>query len=377
MTATCAIPFRERSSLATVAITLVLLVGLPLLGIATSGIPLRPYLEFPPHPRPVQPAPFSWPVFLSMALFVLAVVGPLLFKVLRSQANPGTQAREHRPFPWWGWVGLAWLGIAWWLAWTRFEWMAPLQRHTFAPLWLGYVVVVNAASWWRGGRSLLAQRPGTLAVLFLVSALFWWYFEFLNRFVQNWIYAGIGEFGTVEYLVFGTVSFSTVLPAVIGTRDLFASFPRLSAGLERFVPLRLPRPCSIASMVLVLAAIALGNIGRFPHWLFPLLWVAPLLILTSVQALRGERHVFAPLARGDWRAIWLAALAAVFCGFFWEMWNYFSLAHWEYNVSFVQRFHLFQMPLLGYAGYLPFGIECLAIAALLGVGDTADGGKMS
>jgi hypothetical protein len=30
----------------------------------------------------------------------------------------------------------------------------------------------------------------------------------------------------------------------------------------------------------------------------------------------------------------------------------------------VQRFHLFEMPLLGYAGYLPFGIECALVMDL-------------
>ena len=30
------------------------------------------------------------------------------------------------------------------MAWTRFEWFAPFQEHTFTPLWLAYIVVVNA-----------------------------------------------------------------------------------------------------------------------------------------------------------------------------------------------------------------------------------------
>ena len=46
------------------------------------------------------------------------------------------------------------------------------------------------------------------------------------------------------------------------------------------------------------------------------------------------------------------------------MWNFYSLARWEYAVPFVQRFKVFEMPLLGYAGYLPFGVECLAVADL-------------
>ena len=69
--------------------------------------------------------------------------------------------------------------------------------------------------------------------------------------------------------------------------------------------------------------------------------------------------------RGDWRPVVSAALAALICGFFWEMWNYYSLARWTYSVPLVQRFPVFEMPLLGYAGYLPFGLECVVAGELL------------
>ena len=76
--------------------------------------------------------------------------------------------------------------------------------------------------------------------------------------------------------------------------------------------------------------------------------------------------MFRNLQKGDWRLVWLPALAALFCGFFWELWNAYSLAHWEYSVPFVQRFHLFEMPILGYAGYLPFGLECMVVSLMFG-----------
>jgi hypothetical protein len=47
------------------------------------------------------------------------------------------------------------------------------------------------------------------------------------------------------------------------------------------------------------------------------------------------------------------------------MWNYKSLARWVYIVPFVQRFHIFEMPILGYSGYLTFGIECAVITGIL------------
>ncbi|HQX22923.1 MAG TPA: hypothetical protein PLU01_06070, partial [Nitrospira sp.] len=104
--------------------------------------------------------------------------------------------------------------------------------------------------------------------------------------------------------------------------------------------------------------------GLWPDYLFSLVWVAPLLLITSLQLIRDEPTIFSGTAQGDWRTLWAAALAALICGWFWEMWNFYSLARWEYAVPFVQRFKLFEMPLLGYAGYLPFGLECLAVADL-------------
>jgi hypothetical protein len=72
------------------------------------------------------------------------------------------------------------------------------------------------------------------------------------------------------------------------------------------------------------------------------------------------------MSAGDWSGAVGAALAAIICGGFWEMWNYFSLAKWEYSIPLVHRFKIFEMPLLGYAGYLPFGLECVVIGDMLG-----------
>jgi hypothetical protein len=79
----------------------------------------------------------------------------------------------------------------------------------------------------------------------------------------------------------------------------------------------------------------------------------------------GEKTLFSPMGAGDWRTAVSSALAALICGWFWEMWNYYSLAKWEYAVPFVHRFQIFEMPLLGYAGYLPFGLECAVIGGML------------
>jgi hypothetical protein len=51
--------------------------------------------------------------------------------------------------------------------------------------------------------------------------------------------------------------------------------------------------------------------------------------------------------------------------FFWEMWNFFSYPKWIYHVPWVSYLYIFEMPLLGYGGYLPFALELYAMYHLV------------
>jgi hypothetical protein len=354
---------------------LVLVLGLPLLGVLWAGEPLGRYLEFPPHTSYVQHEPFSWPVFIALALLIVTFLGPILFRITVSnhQLSDIDQQLLRKRFtlhasrftlPWWGWVGLGWTGLWWVVAWTRFPWLAEAQEHTFTPLWLGYIVIVNATTFARTGRCMMLYRPRYFLSLFPLSAAFWWLFEYLNRFVQNWYYVGVAELSAIEYFVRATIPFSTVLPAVIGTAELLTSYSGISADLDRFKPVHVLQEKWVSWLLLVLSCFGLLGIGLWPNYLFPLVWVGPLLLVVSLQALAGKPTVLLPLVQGDWQGVWIPALAALICGVFWELWNWKSLAHWEYAIPFVHRFQLFEMPLLGYAGYLPFGLECVAVADL-------------
>lgn len=331
-------------------------------GSVGGGQPLAPYLEWPPTTRAVVHAPFSWTVFLGFLLLISAALGPFVLRIWRT--TPRERSIPVVAFPWWGWGAAVWTLILWGLAWSRFEWMQPFQAHTFFPLWLGAIVLVNALTFRLVGRCMLVDRPRYFLALFPLSAGFWWFFEYLNRFVQNWYYLGGGELSAGAYVLQATLPFSTVLPAVLGTAEWLTSYPRCTAGLDRFVRIPFLRGKSWGWVMLCGAAAGLAGIGLWPDYLFPWVWVAPLLTITSLQVLGGEPTIFNEAVQGDWRRVWIVALAALLCGLFWETWNFYSLAHWEYAVPFVQGITLFHMPLLGYAGYLPFGLECLAVAEL-------------
>jgi hypothetical protein len=350
---------RLRALFALLAAALVVW-GAPLAGLALAGEPLEPYLEFPPRTRVLEHAPFSWLAFAVLALPALGAAG--LYAVALSRAKPRREVPAQR-FPGWGWIGLGLAALGWTLAWSDLappEW----RRHTFAPLWLGYVVTMNALAYRRTGRSPLTHETAWLLALFPASAVFWWLFECLNRYVGNWYYSGIVDSGDWNYFLQGTLPFSTVLPAVLSTRAWLASFPRLDA--LALPPLR--GHAALSWGTLALGTLALAGIGLWPEALFAMLWLAPLLVLAGLQKLVVGESRFAPLARGDWRPVLLPALAALVCGFFWELWNWGSAAQWHYSVPYVQRFHVFEMPVLGYAGYLPFGVECALVADLVARG---------
>ncbi|VTR68727.1 conserved membrane hypothetical protein [Desulfosarcina cetonica] len=342
-----------------------MLVGLPLIGIIAAGHDPRPYLEMPPVTRFVRHAGFSWPwfIFFGVADFLMATG---LLVAIRC----GVRHRvRHRPvglakpakgrFPWWGWAGGGLCFCAWLLAWQRFDWFWLFQPHTFLPIWAGFILTINAWTEKRKGSCLITRQPLGFLGLFPASTAFWWFFEYLNRFVQNWYYTGIEGMGPGEYSYFSSLAFATVLPGVLSMIEWLGTFPALDAGLTRCRPVRMPTTKATACFTLVVSAVGLALIGIYPDFLFALVWLSPLLIALSLQALSGRPTLLRPLCQGDFRSLVVPALAALICGFFWEMWNIHSLARWTYSIPFVQRFHLFAMPVLGYGGYPPFGLICL------------------
>lgn len=258
------------------------------------------------------------------------------------------------------WLGLALVAVMWPL-----NWLLPGLRtvYLFFPLWLGYVLTVDGLVFRRRGSSLITRaKPAELLMLFLISAAAWWLFEAVNIFLENWRYLGREQIGDFTYFLFASVAFSTVMPAIFATAELV----RDSTWIERFrhgprlVPNRrnLLLLFALGWLMLVLA------ITR-PGVFYPLIWGALYLILDPLNKLLGNESLLDRLRFGDWRAVVSLAVGALATGFFWELWNVGSFPKWVYDAPGVNFLHLFEMPLLGYIGYLPFGLELFALFSLL------------
>lgn len=346
------------------ALLLLFVLGLPLLGTWLSGLSIWPFLTFPPRPEPTNPGEVSWLLFLTTAFSLALVAMPFLLRFLTFSTFHSTRIRISS-FPIWGWYGLALLSVAWTAAWTRWPELAAIQLHTFTPLWLSYIVVVNALTISRTTHCLMVNQPKIFLSLFPISAVFWWIFEYLNRFVQNWYYLPNVEVDAFTYSFWGCLSFSIVLPAVYGTYEYLMSCHRLTAPFNNWWKIRIQHERSVGWTLVGAAGLGLVGIGVWPKILYPLLWLSPLLLLLAVQIFQGHDSILKRLQHGDWRPVVLPALSGLLCGFFWELWNSQSLAHWEYAIPYLHAYQIFEMPVLGYAGYLPFGLECIVVIQFL------------
>jgi hypothetical protein len=258
-----------------------------------------------------------------------------------------------------GWLGLLLLAICWPL-----NWALPGNRtaYLFFPLWLGYILVVDALVLNRTGTSLWARSRRDFMLLFVTSVPAWWLFEAINRRTANWEYLGSNAFTDLEYYLLCTISFSTVMPAVFETAELAGSFrwiARLSTG-----PRLRPTPAANLGMFLsgvVMLALTLA----WPRVSYPFVWTSLVFLLEPLNFWLGRPHFLQDLQRGDWRLVVSLALGALICGFFWEMWNYYSYPKWIYHTPGAHFLHIFEMPLLGYGGYVPFALELWALKSLL------------
>jgi len=311
--------------------------------------------------------PFSWAWFAGLMLFTFVCMRPFVVRCVKAALNGScASAAKRRPgiFPWWGWLGVAELVVAWTFAWGKFDFCRAIQPHiSYMPLWIGYILTMNGLCVKRSGSSPLTAHFVPYLLTFPASSLFWWFFEYLNRYVWNWYYLGISEMGAGEYTFYATVCFSSVLPAVCATAAWLHTFsPFADEHYEGMAKVNL-RGWRSVSVLSVVALLGMSGIVFFPQYSFPLLWLSPLTVFLLVQVMLKEPCVLDSLANGNWAIAFRFAVATLICGFAWETWNYYAVAKWVYSVPYVHRFQIWEMPLVGFAGYLPFGMECAAVTA--------------
>lgn len=268
---------------------------------------------------------------------------------------------DQRAFPRHGWIGIVLIAVIWPLNWGIL--VDGLRTHLlFFPLWLGYALTVDAVVAWRRGSSILTRNRTDFVALFFVSILAWWLFEAINAHTENWTYVGVEAFSDLEYAMLATVAFSTVVPAVLGTAELIRSFD----WVERFTDG--PRLPPTRGLLLSFVGIGLAMLALLlakPRVFYPFTWGWVFFLTEALNYKLGNRTLLHYTAQGDWRPVVSLAVGTLACGFVWELWNAHAYPYWTYDAPGVNFWHIFEMPLIGFIGYLPFGLEIYALTHLV------------
>ena len=271
--------------------------------------------------------------------------------------------------PYRGLLGLLLIAVAWPLSWAQ---SGTGLQYTFFPLWLGFILAIDGLVLRRTGTSLIVRSPKIMAAMFVVAMPYWWTFEAINSVTHNWVYIGSNENTNVLDYLESSLAFSVVIPAVFEVSELIGSF----GFVKRFA--RLPALVLNRQQVILVAVLGLTSLAAllvWPTYLFPITWICLFFIFDPINHLTGRPSIISQVRNGDFRLVIAFALGALVCGFFWEMWNNEASVSWEYNVGIFDFARIFQMPLLGYGGYLPFGLETYAVfhfaAGLVGLSSDA------
>jgi hypothetical protein len=263
--------------------------------------------------------------------------------------------KRRTGLPAYGWAGLLGLIAAEFL---MFRGVQPVAVY-FTPIaWTCYILLADAAVFAICGHSRLHDGPGQLAWVALLSIPLWLIFEAYNLRLQNWMYTGVPEPLPLALLGYGW-SFATITPGIFETADLIESF----GWFQPVSPIRFSG--GVQTGMIVFGAMCLLVPVIVPQMvaarLFVLVWIGFVFLLDPINFRLGWPSLIGDLAQGRVSRFYSLLASGFVCGWLWEFWNYWAEAKWHYIFPILQHWKIFEMPIPGYLGFIPFALECFTM----------------
>jgi hypothetical protein len=258
--------------------------------------------------------------------------------------------------PWWGGVGVGSLGVGAWFLITDTPFFNTLW---FLFAWMGYLMLVDAAIWWKSGRSFIGGRRRELGAMMFWSVPYWCLFEAYNLRLQNWYYVFLPH-SEVAQALFAFAAFSTVLPACFFGAELFAALGWFETYRSR--PLSVTPTVEWGLFAFGFACLVLPLVS--PRYAFWMVWGATFGIPDVLNRRLGAPSLLADLEVGRPARLLRLLAGGLLAGGVWESLNFWARAKWIYTVPGFEEIKLFEMPFLGFLGFPALAVQAFAAYAL-------------
>lgn len=229
----------------------------------------------------------------------------------------------------------------------------PIRNWFYPLIWWSYILFIDGVIYAMKGNSLIISRTKEFWLMLPWSVLIWLIFESFNFFIQNWYYENVTGVRWQRWIGYA-VSYATVLPAIFETTEFLETI-----GLYKKISWKkLVIPKKYLKILFLIGAVFLVLPIILPTYCFPLVWLSFIFLLEPANHWVGGQSL---LKQGNLRKVCLLFTAGLICGILWEFWNYWARARWVYALPYFHNWRIFEMPVLGYLGFLPFAWECHAM----------------
>ena len=268
--------------------------------------------------------PHRFPRYGTLGLAVLVLMQTAVFC---------GQSPALASFPWW-WITSATTPVSWW----------------------AYILVIDAWMYRREGKSWLTDDRSLLALQCILSVVFWCLFEGYNCLMPGWSYVNLPSYLNLRFLGYA-IAFATIMPGMFLTCRLLQSYrawSRVRAPSVRWTSTSLNISIAVGVLFCVAPPFAPATMRGY-LWAF--VWTGWFLLLEPFNYRRGMPSLYRDWEHGDWsRTAQLFATGAL-CGALWEFWNMWAFTKWIYIFAPGLSTKYFEMPLIGFLGFLPFALE--------------------
>ncbi|MCK4352681.1 hypothetical protein KAW65_04660 [candidate division WOR-3 bacterium] len=233
----------------------------------------------------------------------------------------------------------------------------------FTPVvWTGYILLMDGIVFKIKHKSWITKRIKTFLLMAILSAGFWYLFEFFNLFLKNWTYKG---FPAPWLSAIGmTWAFATIGPGMFETTDLLEALEAFNLRIRGF---KIPK--SILYILIIIGIACFISILVTPpevaKYLAIPLWLGFIFLLDPINCLKGRKSILKEWQLGNFQRFLCLFFGGLICGFLWEFWNYWATAKWIYQVPYAFGPKIFEMPLFGYLGFPLLALEYYAFYSLV------------